>query len=202
MVVGVTGKYCAGKSTVAEILERSGYERVDVDALGHQALEAKRDQVIERFGEQVADDAGAVDRRALGALVFSDDEAMADLEAIVHPWMIEEVRRRISARVELDPEARICVDAAILFKMGLQALCDLVIWVDAPLLTRLRRARRRDRLPWHRLLHRFRSQRTLKPPQAMRNPQQSPYHAETKTVHNDGGREVLIGQLSAILPLE
>ncbi len=91
IVVGITGKYCAGKNTAADILKEAGYEGIDVDALGHDALRREDERIIERFGSQVAGGGGEIDRRRLGRIVFSDSAALKDLESIVHPGMVAAV---------------------------------------------------------------------------------------------------------------
>ncbi len=202
-VVGVTGKYCAGKSTVAEILEAHGYTQIDVDRFGHQALQTEWRQVAERFGADVVRADGEIDRAALGRIVFSNEEALADLESILHPSMVRMVEAHIAEIRSNRPDAQVCVNAAILFKMGLDRLCDTVIWVDAPVLQRIRRARERDRLPWRQLLRRVYTQRALRPPcRARGNTQQKSQGAEILSVRNDGTRDALIRRLSKIVPLE
>ena len=96
MVVGVTGNYCSGKDVACEEFRTAGFTVIDVDKLGHEALVAKRDQVVEAFGEHILDD-GNISRKKLGALVFGDGEKRKRLERIVHPWMIQRVRRLVSS---------------------------------------------------------------------------------------------------------
>jgi dephospho-CoA kinase len=164
-VIGITGPYASGKSSVAGELVERGWAQIEVDRLGHDALAACAREVIGEFGETVASDDGrAVDRRRLGSIVFSDPAALARLEAIVHPEMvrrtaelIEEHRRGPSA------EPGIIVNAAILYKMKLDALCDFVLWIHAPRFTRALRARRRDSLPWKEIFKRIAAQKDLDP---------------------------------------
>ena len=141
MVIGITGSICAGKSLAVSRLRELGYADIDVDRLGHAALEREKTQVVARFGPGVLAPGGAVDRRTLGRMVFADRAALRDLEGIVHPAMISEVERLVAAG-----SGRTVVNAAILFRMGLERLCDLVVCIDAPFLLRLARVMRRDRL--------------------------------------------------------
>ncbi len=142
MVVGITGKYCAGKSTVASAIEQHGFLQIEVDHLGHEALELSRETVAARFGPEVTGPDGRIDRQALGTVVFRDSVALRDLEAIVHPQMVEMVEAIIAQNKEQD----IIVNAALLYRMKLERLCDLIVWVDAPLIVRLYRAMKRDRI--------------------------------------------------------
>lgn len=142
MVVGVAGKLGSGKSSVAGLLADAGWRVIDVDLLGHRALATERDRIVDAFGRGVLDSEGRIDRRRLGPLVFADADARRLLDAIVHPVMV----RSVKTLVEADPSPT-AIDAALLNPMGLDALCDLVLWVHAPLLLRLYRALVVDRKP-------------------------------------------------------
>lgn len=165
MVVGVAGKYCAGKSTVSALLEVHGYHPVDVDALGHEALKREKSAVVAHFGEEIVSPDGSVDRGRLGRIVFADRAARSKLEAIVHPVMRQMTRERVAAA----GRQKVVINAAILFEMRLDELCDKVLWVTAPLLVRMRRARRRDGMSLRRLLARLRAQRRMRPQSSAEN---------------------------------
>lgn len=188
MVVGVAGKYCAGKNTVVSILAERGFAVIDVDALGHQALVSARDQVVEAFGSGILGEDGQIDRRRLGSLVFGDAGKRVRLESIVHPAMVAEVERQVGERAD-DPVA---VNAAILFPMGLDRLCDFVLWVTAPLFLRVRRAMERDGLSPRQVLQRMAAQRRLKA-------QPGRESVDTYTVRNTADREFLRSQVLEIL---
>lgn len=168
------------------MLEEHGYRVIEVDKLGHQALVERQEAVVERFGAEILA-AGQIDRRALGARVFSDPAARADLEAIVHPVMVEWVRDFVR---NLGGEPGV-INAAILFQMGLDAECDRVLWVTAPLLTRFRRARSRDGLGPFAVAKRFWAQKRL-------HPQQSSRGVEIHRVENRGSYEALENQLRSL----
>lgn len=159
MIVGITGKYCAGKNVVGRILAARGVDVIDVDKLGHSAVEERKAEIVERFGAAVLGSDGKVDRRALGRRVFRDARALADLEALVHPAMVAAVERRVAGRSGRD----VAINAAILLKLKLHRLCDFVLWIDAPLVKRLVRALRRDHLSLSQVLRRMWTQRKLSP---------------------------------------
>ena len=191
MVAGVTGKYCAGKSILAKILtDEYGFLEIDVDKLGHRALEEKSAEIAAAFGNEVAD-GGRIDRRKLGDIVFSDRRALERLEAIVHPAM----RAWVVEFIDAHPESDITVNAAVLFTMGLEKLCDLVIVVGAPLFARIRRARSRDSLGLLQIIRRFASQRNMR----LQSPAED---VDIYTVYNDGDRTALAGRVSLILAKE
>lgn len=179
MVIGLTGKYCAGKDRAARVFEKHGFFVIDVDALGHEVLAAHAARVLESFGPSVGAADGGVDRRKLGRLVFADPSALARLEAIVHPPMVSRVKELIAEK-----GGDIVVNAAILHHMGLHVLCDAVVCVTAPLLIRLARAVRRDALSVRDALARVRSQRGV-------CPQSNDPPVDTYTVRNGGSARSL-----------
>ncbi|MFP4179061.1 MAG: dephospho-CoA kinase [Spirochaetaceae bacterium] len=159
-VLGLTGKSCSGKDEAAKILAERGWEIIDVDSLGHQALVQRKADIVQRFGERVLGSSGEVDRRRLGKIVFADSRELHDLEAIVHPEMRQKVKELIESGTG---QRKICINAALLFYMKLHLECDGVILVTAPLVLRFIRAKKRDRLPALHILRRFAGQRTLFP---------------------------------------
>jgi dephospho-CoA kinase len=179
MIVGLTGKYCAGKDRVAGIFAAHGFRVIDVDALGHEALAARSGQVIAAFGRSLADDTGGVNRRALGRIVFGDPAALARLEAILHPAMVQRVKEIIA-----EGGSDVVVNAAILHHMGLHVLCGAVVCVRAPLPARLVRAMRRDRLPLRDALARITAQKGI-------CPQLNDPNVDTYSVRNMGSARSL-----------
>jgi dephospho-CoA kinase len=154
-LIGLTGTYCAGKNYVGALLEERGLPVLDVDKLGHRAIEAERDAILERFGEDVLGPEGAIDRRLLGAKVFGDRGLLAELQDMVHP-----AANRMTDRWIAEQGGKPCViNAALLHQSSAFERLSAVILVRAPVLIRLLRARRRDGLPLGQLLTRFRSQK-------------------------------------------
>jgi dephospho-CoA kinase len=187
MVVGVTGASCAGKGVAVDHLGSLGYAVIDVDKLGHEALTREAAAVTARFGPSVLVPGGGIDRRALGRVVFADAAALSDLEAIVHPWMIAEVERRTVAA-----GGPVVIDAAILFRMGLHRLCDVVVCVRAPLPLRLARAMRRDRLAPTAALRRLLAQGPV-------CPKTPPPDVDILVVGNRWSRRAFLGRLERSL---
>jgi dephospho-CoA kinase len=158
VVVGLTGRYCAGKDSVARLFAARGFRVLDVDALGHAALVDKAAEVAAAFGPSILRADRTVDRRALGRLVFGNPRALSRLERIVHPVMVERVKAFIR-----DTPGDVLVNAAVLHRMGLDALCRAVVCVTAPLLLRLSRAVRRDGITIREALARNSSQGDIDP---------------------------------------
>jgi len=126
-VIGLTGNIATGKSTVAAMLGDLGACLIDADELAHWAMRAGSQvnrRIVQRFGSQALDPNGEIDRAWLGALVFSDPGALRDLEVIVHPVVIEETLRRISAC----EQPVVVVEAIKLLEAEMDRHCDAV-WV-------------------------------------------------------------------------
>lgn len=105
IVVGLTGGIGAGKSTVAAMLAERGAVIVDADQIARD-VQSPGGPVIaamaQRFGSHIVTSDGTLDRRAVASIVFGDEQALADLNAIVHPAMESEIERQIRAHAETD----------------------------------------------------------------------------------------------------
>ena len=155
MLIGLTGKYCAGKNFIADLLEKRGLAVLDVDKLGHIAIESRKEAIFARFGNDLQRPDGTVDRQLLGEKVFGVQNELQALQAIVHP----EVNRLTIEWVCVQKGGKCVINAALIHKSVFFNQLDCIILVDAPLLVRLMRAKRRDKLPWAVLLKRFYTQR-------------------------------------------
>ncbi|MCL2232920.1 MAG: dephospho-CoA kinase [Treponema sp.] len=153
--IGLTGPYCAGKNHIARMLEQRGLAVLDVDKLGHQVIAAEKGLLAARFGDDILDADGQVDRKRLGAKVFGKPEELSALEDIIHPA----VNREILAWVDARTEKACVINAALLHRTSVFQALDAIIIVEAGFFIRLLRAKKRDKLPWAVLLKRFHSQR-------------------------------------------
>lgn len=131
LTVGLTGGIGSGKSTVAEILASLGALVIDADRVGHEVYLPGTpgwQQVVDAFGPGVVATDGTIDRKALGAIVFSDPNALSRLNAIAHPLIREAVRKRVEqARAEA-PSRPVIIEAAVLIEARWFELVDEV-WV-------------------------------------------------------------------------
>ena len=95
--IGLTGGIASGKSTVADMFAELGAVVIDTDVIAREVVQPGApalDEIRQRFGDSLVDEAGKLDRTAMRKLVFGDDEARHDLEAILHPRIGAEVRRQ------------------------------------------------------------------------------------------------------------
>ena len=138
-VIGLTGNIATGKSQVAQMLAQRGAEHIDADRLAHQVMAqgtAVWQQIVEAFGHEILHADGEIDRKKLGAIVFSNEPDLARLEQIVHPAVIARTEEQI-ARTEADV---VVVEAIKLIESGMVLrLCDVLWVVTAPRETQIER---------------------------------------------------------------
>ena len=145
--IGLTGGIATGKSSAARLLEQHhGLPVLDADLYARQALEPGQpatEAVLERFGPGVVSSGGVVDRRALGAIVFNNQDERRWLEQLVHPI----VRQRFDQElVQLDTNPAVVLMIPLLFESGLEALCSETWLVDCDESQQLQRLMARDQL--------------------------------------------------------
>ncbi len=131
MIVGLTGSIGSGKSTVSRELARLGAVILDADAIAHEIVEPGQPalaQIAASFGAEYLCPDGSLNRKKLGELVFSSDEARFQLNAITHPQILAVLRQKLSAALAQDPSALVVIDAPLLFETGLDEEAEQ-IWV-------------------------------------------------------------------------
>ena len=149
LLVGLTGSIATGKSTVSRMFAHLGARVVDADLLAREVVmpgQAAYARIVEEFGRQVVQEDGALDRKALGALVFGDAAKRRRLEEITHPAIGLRQERLLSVLDEEAFEGVVLWDAALLFEGGGAAKMDRVVVVYADPATELRRLMERDGL--------------------------------------------------------
>jgi len=100
LVIGLTGSIGTGKSEVARLLQALGAVVINADQVGHEAYRPNSDswrEVVKVFGEEILQPSGEIDRRKLGAVVFSDPEQLAKLNNIMHPRMARMVAQQLES---------------------------------------------------------------------------------------------------------
>jgi dephospho-CoA kinase len=144
IVVGLTGSIGMGKSTAAALLRRLFIPVYDADRAVHQLL-ARGGRAVPavaaRFPEVVRDD--AVDRTALGRIVFADPAQLRALEAIVHPLVFQAQRRFLRAQARRRTRL-VVLDIPLLFEAGSDRRCAAVLVVSAPSFVQRQRVMRRS----------------------------------------------------------
>jgi dephospho-CoA kinase len=142
--VGLTGGIASGKSEVSRRLAELGAVLIDADLLAREAVEPGSEglaEVVRAFGPSVLQDDGALDRAALGAMVFADPERRDQLNAIVHPRVRARAAELMAAASD---EAVVVQDIPLLVETGQAGSFDVVVVVDAPDDVRIRRLAERN----------------------------------------------------------
>ena len=157
LVIGLTGLYCAGKNYIAGLFEKQEIPVLDVDKLGYEVIDKEKVRLTGLFGGDILGKDGKIDRKLLGKKVFGKAAELAALENIIHPAVNRETNEWIAGC-----KKKACViNAALLHRSSAFEKLDAIILVEAPFLTRLFRARKRDKLPWATIIKRFRSQKNF-----------------------------------------
>jgi dephospho-CoA kinase len=157
----LTGNIATGKSTVAQMLVELGAEHIDADRVAHQVMApsgAAYADVVAAFGKDLLRPDGTIDRQALGAQVFADPDALARLEASVHPA----VRAVVARQIDRSAAPVVVVEAIKLLESGMAEAYDAV-WV-----TTCPREVQRERLMTFRQMPRSEAEQRIdaQPPQA------------------------------------
>ena len=140
MILGITGGTGCGKTTLLRLIGRQGGLVLDCDAIYHRLLEtdeALLAAIDHRFPGVV--EQGVLHRKKLGAMVFSDEQALADLNRITHSAVHSQVLALLTP-----PPALAAIDAIALLESGMDRLCDVTVAVTAPTQARIRRLMARD----------------------------------------------------------
>ncbi len=159
-LIGLTGPSGGGKSTVSALFREKGLPVINADLVYRQLLVPPSpclDDLTQRFGQGILTEKKELDRKALSAIVFSDAEALADLNRITHGHIMAEVQRQLNELEKKGVSAAV-FDAPQLFEAGADRLCDLVVSVLAPLPLRLERIIKRDGITEEAAMRRIQSQ--------------------------------------------
>ena len=188
-IFGITGTTGSGKTSVLEAFRKKGALLLDCDRLYHDLLETSEGMLRElenRFPD--AFEKGRLMRKKLASIVFHNEATLADLNAITHRYVCEDVKRQLRAHAMSGGQVAV-IDAVELISSGLGALCDCTIAVLAPEAERMKRIMARDGLTEEQALERIRAQKN------------DAYYREncTYTVLNDGTVEQLSEKINQIM---
>jgi dephospho-CoA kinase len=145
--VGLTGSIATGKSLAASFFEEAGIPVIDADLMARKVVmpgaPALR-EIVKKFGPGVLLPDGTLDRAALGKIIFADEKARSDLNAIVHPRVARETEEEFSRLLAANPEGFAVYNVPLLYETRIEDLFDLVVVVSSGSETQLQRLTSRD----------------------------------------------------------
>ena len=146
--VGITGLIGSGKTEAAKYIERTGYPVLFMDQVGHDVLYDLSiiKILISVFGKRILDSSNRINRKKLSEIVFNDQKKLDSLNAILHPKMNELAKEWITMEFEKGVKV-VFLEAAILFKMGMNKYLDLTVLIKAAEKDIIKRIMKRDNKP-------------------------------------------------------
>lgn len=143
MIIGLTGQSGAGKSTVCRVFAENGFLVIDCDAIARKTAEDPRflEEISRRFTDGLITPEGALNRKAVAKLIFTDSEKRERYQRIIFPYIVNEIMREITRAC-----GDVLIDAPTLFEARLDMLCDKIVSVTANLDKCAERIIKRDKL--------------------------------------------------------
>lgn len=160
LVIGVTGNFGTGKTTVCEILGEMGAVVISADELGHQLRQKDSPaykELVAAFGEGILSEQNEIDRKKLSALAFKDDVSEARLNRIMHPLILQNVKQQID-ELERKGAKIVVLEAALLIEAGWQPLVNQIWVTTAPESVVIERLRNQRGYTKEQVLARLRNQ--------------------------------------------
>ena len=159
LVLGLTGNIGCGKSSVSTIFMENNIKVVDADIVARQIFDDKNllNEVFSTFGESIKNQDGSLNRKALGNIVFNDDNKLIELNNLTHPKIKEKILSEIE-KVKLFNKNIIVIDAALLIEAGYLEIVDKVLVITCNENIQIKRIQKRDNCSKEEALSRISSQ--------------------------------------------
>jgi len=165
ILIGLSGPSCSGKNTASAILQDYGFYCIDADAVSRKVFTEHEKEILNLFQAE-AEKRGinlknkeGIDKKAFALLVFSDEELLKKHEDFILPIIEEKIWEEIKLAFTEKPDSPILLNAPTLHKTSLIKKCLFILYIDAPFILRLIRAKKRDRLPLKNIWLRFSKQK-------------------------------------------
>lgn len=163
IILGITGPIGSGKSYVTDIISDRGFKRIDTDEVYHSLVDRPSKTVSDlakEFGEEIISESGALNRKKLAEIVFSDKEKLTKLNEISHKAVIEKTEQLISEH-EKNGEKMLLIEVPLMFESGFDKRCDYVLSVVADEETRVKRICERNALSAEEAKKRIKNQKNI-----------------------------------------
>ncbi len=162
-IIGLTGGIASGKSTVSRMIQKMGLPVICADKLAREVVNKGKPayhQIIKKFGKEILLKNGQINRPLLGKMVFANAQKRKQLNRIVHPYVIDEMKNSLS-RLKKKGAKIVFLDVPLLFETELDCLCDRTMVVYAPEKILKRRLQKRDGLNAKEIENRLASQMSI-----------------------------------------
>ena len=159
LVLGLTGNIGCGKSSVSNIFMQKGIDVVDADIVARQIFDDKEllNKVFLTFGEGIKNEDGSLNRKALGNIVFNDDQKLVILNGLTHPKIKEKILNKIN-EIRNIGKSLVVIDAALLIEGGYLDILDKLIVITCKESIQISRIQLRDNLTKEQAISRMNSQ--------------------------------------------
>jgi dephospho-CoA kinase len=164
MIIGLTGGFSTGKTTIAKMFREKKALVIDADKLTHEATSPKTkvwEKIISHFEQTILQPNGRINRKKLGSIVFKDKKELKWLSEVIHPPVISKIKALIKSYKKLFPKRLIVIDAPLLVEARLNSLVDKIIVVNCSLNKQIARAQLKTGLSQSEILRRINSQLSL-----------------------------------------
>ncbi len=161
MIIGITGGFSSGKSTVAGFLAERGAVVLDADTMAHQALVSEENcyqAVVKLFGDSILGEGRRIDRQLLGKIVFSDFKKLQRLNQIIHPYVKRKFKETTVRILRENPRSLIVFDVPLLVESGMTSDVDWMVVVTTTVKKQIERAMERFGLAEREVLRRIQAQ--------------------------------------------
>jgi dephospho-CoA kinase len=143
-IIGILGGVGSGKTAIAAEFGKLGCAVIDADEIAHELLDkpSVKKKTTARFGKAILNPRGKISRRKLAGIVFADVRKIAALGRILHPLVLQQVRKRIKRAKGQKLVKAIVLDMPLLMEVGWAKRCDRLIFVECKAKIRAKRARK------------------------------------------------------------
>ncbi|MDP8263627.1 MAG: dephospho-CoA kinase [Candidatus Ancaeobacter aquaticus] len=144
VIIGLTGGYGAGKSTVSAIMQECGWCIIDADEIARNALIPKTkvyNQIVDHFGVAILANEKTIDRKKLAEIVFNDKRQLEYLNAVVHPIVIRKIKKIIKENLNERNRLPVVISAPLLCEAGMQNMCDFIVVIKIKKEVQVKRCR-------------------------------------------------------------
>lgn len=161
LIIGITGSFGTGKTTVANMFKELGVKVIDADRIAHRLMDENKEgfkKVVKIFGKGILNASGSIDKRKLARIVFKKRSQLKKLSQAIHPMVINIMYKRLDRMRKSDPNAIVVLDIPLLIEAGLKDRVDSIIVVKTNKETQIIRCMHRMKLSRPEVLMRIRAQ--------------------------------------------